>query len=367
MVRLALCQANLPVGDIDGNLERLRARIREARSRGADLVVFPELSLTGYPPEDLLLKPGFVRDAAAALQDLAAGVSGIVALVGAPDGAAHARAAPRSRPALHNGAAVLADGGIAAVYHKHHLPNYAVFDERRYFTPGRQAVVIELGGRRLGVTVCEDIWVAGGPAEWAVREGRAEIVVNLSASPYHRAKGGERERLFASRCVDHGCFLAFCNAVGGQDELVFDGHSLVIAPDGTVVARGKQFEEELLVVDVEPRRASEPRTGGAQPSPRPPDVRGGATPDPAATRRAARVSVVPSLAARRPARPSPSPGPDRPRACSVPRRRCTGRSPWGQPTTSARTGFPAPCSACRGASTRRWRSPWRPTRSGRRA
>ena len=294
MVRLALCQANLPVGDIDGNLARLRAGIREARGRGADLVVFPELALTGYPPEDLLLKPGFVRDAAAALRDLAAGVSGIVALVGAPDGAADDGSATRADPGLHNGAAVLADGGIAAFYHKHHLPNYAVFDERRYFTPGRQAVVIELGDRRLGVTVCEDIWVAGGPAEWAVREGRAEIVVNLSASPYHRAKGRERERLFAARCVDHGCFLAFCNAVGGQDELVFDGHSLVIAPDGTVLARGKQFEEELLIVDVEPRGAPGPRTGTEHPRRvRQADAGDGRTPESAAAQHSARVSVVP--------------------------------------------------------------------------
>ena len=135
--------------------------------------------------------------------------------------------------------------------------------------------------------------MAGGPAEWTVREGRAEIVVNLSASPYHRAKGREREQLFAARCVDHGCFLAFCNAVGGQDELVFDGHSLVIAPDGTVIARGKQFEEELLVVDVEPRRALEPRTGNEQPGLQPADARDGGMPASAAARRAARVAVVP--------------------------------------------------------------------------
>ncbi len=296
MVRLALCQANLPVGDIDGNLERLRAGIRAARGRGADLVVFPELALTGYPPEDLLLKPGFVRDAAAALRDLSVGVSGIVALVGAPDGTADdgaaPRAAPRADPRLRNGAAVLADGGVAAFYHKHHLPNYAVFDERRYFTPGRQAVVIELGDCRLGVTVCEDIWVAGGPAEWAVLEGRAEIVVNLSASPYHRAKGREREQLFAARCVDHDCFLAFCNAVGGQDELVFDGHSLVIAPDGTVLARGKQFEEELLIVDVEPSRAGH-----------------GRRPEPADAPRPARVAVVPLSRGASPGRPPLAPRP----------------------------------------------------------
>ena len=246
--RLALCQVNLSVGDLAGNAGRLRARIDEARDRGADLVVFPELSITGYPPEDLLLKPSFVRDAGRVLEEVAAAVTGVVAVVGVPVGAA---AATPGTPPLHNAAAVLADGRIAAVYHKHHLPNYAVFDERRYFAPGGQALVIDLAGCRIGVTVCEDIWVPGGPAEWAAIEGRAEVLVNLSASPYHRAKGREREHLFGARCIDHRCFLAFCNAVGGQDELVFDGHSLVIGPDGGVLARGLQFEEELIVVELD--------------------------------------------------------------------------------------------------------------------
>ena len=332
MVRLALCQANLPVGDIDGNLERLRARIREARSLGADLVAFPELSITGYPPEDLLLKPGFLRDAAAALLDLAAGVSGIVALVGAPHGELEGAAAGR-RTNLHNGAAVLAEGGIAAFYHKHHLPNYAVFDERRYFTPGQEAVVVELGGRRLGVTVCEDIWAAGGPAEWAVLEGRAEIVVNLSASPYHRAKGREREQLFASRCVDHDCFLAFCNAVGGQDELVFDGHSLVIAPDGTVIARGKQFEEELLVVDIEPCR---PRAdgGGREPA----RAGRGPTPVPPGARRAGRVSVVPLSRRTSPERPPAGSRPPAPVLC--PEAEVYGALTLGTADYIRKNGFP---------------------------
>ena len=252
-LRIALCQANLPVGDLDGNVERLRTRVREARGAGADVVVFPELALTGYPPEDLLLKPGFVRDASHALRELAAGVSGIAALVGAPAAAADDGAAPRAR--LHNGAALLADGRIAAFYHKHHLPNYAVFDERRYFAPGRRAVVADLAFCRIGVTVCEDVWAAGGPAAWAAVEGGAEVIINLSASPYHRGKGREREALFSARCIEQRCFLAFCNAVGGQDELVFDGHSLVIAPDGRVLARGGQFAEELLVVDVDPALA----------------------------------------------------------------------------------------------------------------
>ncbi len=264
-LRLALCQINQSVGDLDGNAARLRAGIGAARDRGADLVVFPELSITGYPPEDLLLKPSFIRDAGRALDDVAAAASGIVAVVGAPVGQAPAEATGLPvPPALHNAAAVLADGRIAATYRKHHLPNYAVFDERRYFAPGRQAVVIDLGGCRVGVTVCEDIWVPGGPAEWAATDGDAEVLINLSASPYHRAKGGERERLFGARSIDHRCFLAFCNAVGGQDELVFDGHSLVLGPDGEVIARGAQFEEELIVVEIDAARAAALRTRDAR-------------------------------------------------------------------------------------------------------
>ena len=264
-LRLALCQINQSVGDLDGNAARLRAGIGDARERGADLVVFPELSITGYPPEDLLLKPSFIREAGRALDDVAAAAGGIVAVVGAPVGQAPAEATGLPvPPALYNAAAVLADGRIAATYRKHHLPNYAVFDERRYFAPGRRAVVIDLGGCRVGVTVCEDIWVPGGPAEWAAMDGGAEVLINLSASPYHRAKGGERERLFGARCLDHRCFLAFCNAVGGQDELVFDGHSLVLGPDGEVIARGAQFEEELLVVEIDAARAAELRTRDAR-------------------------------------------------------------------------------------------------------
>ena len=264
-IRLALCQINQSVGDLDGNAARLRAGIGNARDRGADLVVFPELSITGYPPEDLLLKPSFIRHAGRALDDVAAAANGIVAVVGAPVGQAPAEATGLPvPPALHNAAAVLADGRIVATYRKHHLPNYAVFDERRYFAPGRQAVVIDLGGCSVGVSVCEDIWVPGGPAEWAATDGGAEVLINLSASPYHRAKGGEREHLFGARSIDHRCFLAFCNAVGGQDELVFDGHSLVLGPDGEVVARGAQFEEDLIVVEIDAARAADLRARDAR-------------------------------------------------------------------------------------------------------
>ena len=280
-LRLALCQANLPVGDLAGNVERIRHGIRQARDRGSDLVLFPELALTGYPPEDLLLKASFVREAAEAAGALAAEVTGIVAVVGVPASGAEA--------ALHNAAVVLADGRIAATYHKHHLPNYAVFDERRYFAPGRQALVIEVRGWRVGLTICEDIWIPGGPADWAAAEGGADLLANLSASPYHREKGRERESLFAARCRRQRCGLAFCNAVGGQDELVFDGHSLVIGPDGAVIARGKQFEEEMLVVDLE-------RPAGSR----------DAAPEPAGDGQVTTVSLTaPAAPAPRPPLPSP--------------------------------------------------------------
>ena len=254
IVRVALCQANLPVGDLTGNLQRLHAHIDVGVERGADLVVFPELSITGYPPEDLLLKPGFVNETSDALQELAANITDITALIGYPE-------AGRDGATLHNSAAVLFEGRVAATYQKHHLPNYAVFDEQRYFTAGNEALVVDLDGCRIGVTVCEDIWVAGGPAEWAAIEGKAELVVNLSASPYHTGKGEEREQLFAAQCIDYRCFLAFCNAIGGQDELVFDGHSLVIGPDGKTVTRGKQFEEDLVIVDLDLDAASAHRAG----------------------------------------------------------------------------------------------------------
>ena len=281
MLRLALCQANLPVGDLAGNVERIRHGIRHARDRGSDLVLFPELALTGYPPEDLLLKASFVREAAEAAGALAAEVTGIVAVVGVPASGAEA--------ALHNAAMVLADGRIAATYHKHHLPNYAVFDERRYFAPGRQALVIEVRGWRVGLTICEDIWMPGGPADWAAAEGGADLLANLSASPYHREKGQERESLFAARCRRQRCGLAFCNAVGGQDELVFDGHSLVIGPDGALIARGAQFEEEMLVVDLE-------RPAGSR----------DAAPEPAGDGQVTTVSLTaPAAPAPRPPLPSP--------------------------------------------------------------
>ena len=253
-IRVALCQCNLPVGDIDGNLDRIRALVDRAIGQGADLTVFPELSVTGYPPEDLLLNPRFADAAAAGVRALARSLTDTVVVVGLP----------ALGDDLHNAAAVLADNVVVATYWKHFLPNYAVFDEQRYFASGDDALVIDLDGVRVGVTICEDLWYPGGPGQWAAIDGGAELIVNMSGSPYHRGKGLERERMLAQRAADYRCFVAFCNAVGGQDELVFDGHSLVIDPSGEVVARGAQFEEDLLVVELDVagatrRRLHDPR------------------------------------------------------------------------------------------------------------
>ena len=253
-IRVAVCQCNLPVGDLDGNLDRIRALVGRAVDQGADLTVFPELAVTGYPPEDLLLNPRFADAAAAGVRELARSLTDTVVVVGLPE----------LGEDLHNAAAVLADNAIVATYRKHFLPNYAVFDEQRYFASGDDALVIDLDGVRIGVTICEDLWYPGGPGQWAAVGGGAELIVNLSGSPYHRGKGLERERMLAQRAADYCCFVAFCNAVGGQDELVFDGHSLVIDPTGEVVARGAQFEEDLLVVDLDVvgatrRRLHDPR------------------------------------------------------------------------------------------------------------
>ena len=248
-LRVALCQCNLPVGDLDGNLDRIRELVGRAVGQGADLTVFPELSVTGYPPEDLLLNPQFADAAAVGVRELARSLADTTVIVGLP----------ALSEDLYNAAAVLADGALVATYRKHFLPNYAVFDEQRYFASGDHALVVDLAGVRVGVTICEDLWYPGGPGQWAAIDGGAELIVNLSGSPYHRGKGIERERMLAQRAADYCCFVAFCNAVGGQDELVFDGHSLVIDPTGTVLARGAQFEEDLLVVDVDVVGASRRR------------------------------------------------------------------------------------------------------------
>ncbi len=255
-MRLALAQINPTVGAIDANAAKVAEWIRRAREEGAELVIFPELCIPGYPAEDLYLKRHFLAANRRAVEELAKEASGITALVGFAEPVADQT---DSRHA-HNSVAVLRDGSVQAVYRKTRLPNYAVFDEQRYFVPGDEPVSIEVGGEGVGVTICEDVWLPGGPAQ-AEAEAGARLIANPSGSPYHRGKGRERETMFSERSRAYDAYFAFCNLVGGQDELVFDGQSLVTAPDGTVIARAAQFEEELLVCDLpaeEPGRLAEP-------------------------------------------------------------------------------------------------------------
>ena len=247
-LRVALAQINATVGDIAGNAAKIAQHTAAARDEGAALVVFPELSLTGYPPEDLLLKTAFLEEAGTALEELAAQTRGIVALVGFPERADD----------VYNSAAVLAGGEVAAVYRKMYLPNYGVFDEQRYFQSGAEAAIFELNGIEIGISICEDIWEPGPPAMTEALAG-AQLIVNLSASPYRAGYGRERERMLVQRAVDYLAAIVFVNTVGGQDELVFDGHSLAVDQDGHVLARCPQFEESLTFCTIDPREVAAAR------------------------------------------------------------------------------------------------------------
>ena len=240
-LNVALAQIDPTVGDIGGNAAKIADFTRRAREGGASLVVFPELALTGYPPEDLLLKTHFLDATAAALEEVAAQTREIIALVGFPE----------RGDDVYNSAAVLADGEVRAVYRKMYLPNYGVFDEQRYFQSGDEPALVELNGITLGLTICEDIWEPGPPASTEALAG-AEVIVNLSASPYHAGKGGERERMLAQRARDSVACVVFCNMTGGQDELVFDGHSVAIDHEGELLARAPQFEEALVHCTIDP-------------------------------------------------------------------------------------------------------------------
>lgn len=253
-MRIALAQLNLVVGDLDGNGSRIAATIAEARAAGAQLVVFPELAVTGYPPEDLLFKEHFLADARAVVDRLAQDTSGIVALVGFPERADD----------VYNACAVLADGAVQGVYRKMRLPNYGVFDELRYFQAGDRPAIVEVDGIPVGLTICEDLWVPGPPATDEALAG-ARLLVNLSASPFHAGKSVERERMLAQRARDHLTPVAFCGLVGGQDELIFDGHSVVLDHEGRPVARAPQFEERLLLATVDTRAASNARLRDTRP------------------------------------------------------------------------------------------------------
>lgn len=240
-MRLALAQIDTVVGDIVGNEKMIRAALDDARSQKADLVLFPELAVTGYPPEDLLLRPGFLEAARGALERIARRARGPVALVGAPHLAGD----------LYNACAVCAEGEIKGMYCKRFLPNYGVFDEERYFASGKKLLMLELSGAKVGITICEDMWQPGPPATDLALAG-AELIVNISASPFHVGRERMREEMFRTRARDMVSNIAFCNLVGGQDELVFDGHSAVIDDEGEVIARAAGFEEELLVVEIDP-------------------------------------------------------------------------------------------------------------------
>lgn len=239
-LRIALIQINTTVGDLAGNVQKIVAHLERAREVGADLVAFPELAVTGYPPEDLLLKPSFVADNRAAVEEIATATRGVTAVVGFAD----------VDEDVYNAAAVLHDGVLAGVYHKHYLPTYSVFDEDRTFRAGDANPVFVLGDVVVGVSICEDIWYPGGPPQ-VQAAGGAHLLVNISASPYHAGKGAARERMLATRAADNVAIVAFCNLVGGQDELVFDGGSVVFDGRGELLARGAQFEEDLVVVDVD--------------------------------------------------------------------------------------------------------------------
>ncbi len=252
--RLAMAQVNATVGDLDGNTERIISGIQDARDFGADLIAFPELALPGYPPEDLLLKPQFIRENHDRLRLIAAECEGIAAIVGFID----------SDSDIYNAAAVINNGEIVGTYRKMYLPNYGVFDEDRYFAAGTECPVYVINGTPVGVNICEDIWYATGPAV-VQRAAGAELIVNINGSPFHAGKRAFREKMLATRAADNGLFVAYVNLVGGQDELVFDGGSLIFAPDGEIIAEAPQFEEQLLVADLEVEsvfrsRLRDPRT-----------------------------------------------------------------------------------------------------------
>jgi NAD+ synthase (glutamine-hydrolysing) len=256
-LRLVLAQIDPTLGDIEGNVRLISESIERAHDRGAQLVLLPELCVSGYPPEDLVLRRDFLAAAREGLDAIAADVEGIVALVGFPE---RVERPPEELepfdplidpppPPAHNSLAIVADGEVQGVYRKCDLPNYGVFDERRYFEPGNEAALIEVDGVPIGLTVCEDIWHPGFPEREEAAAG-ARLVVNSSASPYHRGKGTAREGMVAERARSNAAAFALCNTVGGQDELVFDGGSVVIAPNGEVLARAAQFEPEILICDL---------------------------------------------------------------------------------------------------------------------
>lgn len=240
-LRLAMAQINVVVGDVDGNAQKILEWMDRARDVDADIVTFPELALTGYPPEDLLLKPQFIDANLSALDKVISRARDITAIIGFVD----------RQGDIFNAAAIAQNGKLVTTYHKIYLPNYGVFDEFRYFQPGNRCPVLEMDRATIGVSICEDIWYPDGPVFQQALSGGAEIIINISSSPYHAGKRRWRERMLATRASDNTVIVAYNNLVGAQDELVFDGDSLVFDENGDLIARGKQFEEDLIVVDLD--------------------------------------------------------------------------------------------------------------------
>lgn len=240
-IRIALAQINPIVGDLKGNTYLALEYIERGRQAGADLIALPELALTGYPPEDLLMKPHFVRENRRALDRIVKATGNLVVVIGFVD---------TDGSDIYNAAAVISNGKLFDSYHKSFLPNYGVFDEERYFQSGTRCPVFSVGDARVGVNICEDIWYPGGPTKLQALVGDAHLIVNISASPYHASKNFDRERMLCTRAEDNAVALAYCNLFGGQDELVFDGNSLVINEAGQIIARGRPFAEDLIVADI---------------------------------------------------------------------------------------------------------------------
>jgi len=239
-LRIGLAQINTTVGDFAGNTQKILETIAEAKSLGVDLLAFPELAICGYPPEDLLFKPRFIEENLRSLGRVVEQSSGLAVVVGFVD----------AKGDIYNAAAVIHDRKLVGVYHKIYLPNYGVFDENRYFQAGRECPVYIIAGVGVGINICEDIWYEAGPATAQAYSG-AEVIVNISASPYHFGKRNFRERMLGTRASDNVAIVAHNNLVGGQDELVFDGNSMVLDEKGRLIARGRQFEEDLVVVDLD--------------------------------------------------------------------------------------------------------------------
>ena len=239
--RIGIAQINTTVGDFTGNRQKILSALEQARSSGIDLLTLPELATCGYPPEDLLFKPQFITDNLKSLDKIVTESSGISAILGFVD---------KDDAGIYNAAAVIHDGKLAGAYRKTHLPNYGVFDEARYFQPGSRCPIFVIAGIKVGVNICEDIWIESGPARTQALAG-AELIVNISASPYHFGKGNIREKMITARATDSLAIVTFNNLIGGQDELVFDGGSLIIDETGRILARGKQFEEDFICADLD--------------------------------------------------------------------------------------------------------------------